>query len=138
MLFATDERAETTLNMLAECFETIGGVGEGRARRPDGLPKAAVVADQVVPTPDYGRFASHYRFRPDFCHGNDPESTGIVENLVGYAKQDLIIGFDLVDLDTGQEQGRPVDLAAANEAARRRCTEVNAATHSDVRVVACA
>src|SRR4051812_9082329 len=31
----------------------------------------------VVPTPDYVRFASHYGFGPDFCHGNDPQSKGL-------------------------------------------------------------
>ena len=37
--FAADERAETTLALLAECFEALGGVpGEG-AGRPDGLPE---------------------------------------------------------------------------------------------------
>ena len=34
-----DEKAATTLAMLAECFEVLGGVPEGRARRPDGLPE---------------------------------------------------------------------------------------------------
>lgn len=126
--FAVDERAETTLSMLAECFETIGGVPKVVLADRMGCLKAAVVADRVVPTADYVRFASHYRFRPDFCQGEDPESKGIVENLVGYAKRDLIIGCDL---DTG-EPGRPVDLAAANEAARRWCAEVNAATHSEI------
>ena len=32
----------------------------------------------VIPTPDYVRFATHYEFRPDFCHAHDPESNGIV------------------------------------------------------------
>ena len=32
-----------------------------------------------------------YGFRPDFCEAADPESKGIVENLVGYAKTDLMI-----------------------------------------------
>ncbi|MFR9807412.1 IS21 family transposase [Pseudonocardia sp. RS010] len=132
--FAVDERAETTLNMLAECFETLGGVPKVVLADRMGCLKAAVVADRVVPTPDYVRFASHYRFRPDFCQGEDPESKGIVENLVGYAKQDLIIGCDLVDPDTG-EPGRPIDLATANEVARRWCAEVNAATHSEIAAV---
>ncbi|MBP2365152.1 transposase [Pseudonocardia parietis] len=134
--FAVDERAETTLNMLAECFETIGGVPKVVLADRMGCLKAAVVADLVVPTPDYVRFASHYRFRPDFCHGNDPESKGIVENLVGYAKADLIIGCDLVDLDTGDTggPGRP-DLAAANAAAQQWCAEVNAVTHSEIAAI---
>lgn len=129
--FATDERAETTLSMLAECFETIGGVPKVVLADRMGCLKAAVVADRVVPTADYVRFASHYRFRPDFCQGEDPESKGIVENLVGYAKRDLIIGCGL---DTG-EAGRPVDLAAVNAAAQQWCAEVNAATHSEIAAV---
>ena len=45
----------------------------------------------VVPAPEYLRFAAHYGFRPDFCEANDPQSKGIVENLVGYAKRDLMV-----------------------------------------------
>ena len=37
--FAADEKAATTLALLAECFEVLGGVPEGRAGRPDGLPE---------------------------------------------------------------------------------------------------
>jgi hypothetical protein len=48
-----------------------------------GCLKGGVVANVVVPTPGYVRVASHYRFRPDFCEAADPESKGIVENLVG-------------------------------------------------------
>jgi transposase len=44
-----------------------------------GCLKAGVVANVVVPTPEYVRFATHYRFRPDFCEAADPESKGMVE-----------------------------------------------------------
>ena len=40
------------------------------------------------------RFAGHYRFRPDFCQAAHPESKGIVENLVGYAKDDLLVPLE--------------------------------------------
>ena len=84
--FAADERAGTTLAMLAECFEVLGGVpGKVLADRM-GCLKGGVVANVVVPTAEYVRFAGHYGFRPDFCEAADPESKGIVENLVGYAK----------------------------------------------------
>jgi transposase len=89
--FASDERAETTLGLLAECFEALGGVPKVVLADRMSCLKGGVVADVVIPTPDYVRFASHYRFRPDFCHARDPESKGIVENLVGYAKTDLMI-----------------------------------------------
>jgi transposase len=51
-----------------------------------GCLKGGVVAERGGAGPDYVRFAAHYRFRPDFCQAADPESKGIVENLVGYAK----------------------------------------------------
>jgi hypothetical protein len=93
-----------------------------------GCLKAGVVADVVVPTPDYVRFATHFRFRPDFCHAKDPQSKGIVENLVGYAKDDLMVPRGALG-----EQVR--DLAAANEAAVAWCAEVNAVRHSEIAAV---
>ena len=80
-----------------------------------GCLKGAVVANLVVPIGQYVRFAAHYGFRPDFCQAADPELKGIMENLVGYAKADLI------------PQAPFGDLAAANAAATAWCTEVNAA-----------
>jgi len=123
--FAADEKAETTLAMLAECFELAGGVPKVVLADRMGCLKGGVVANVVVPTPAYVRFATHYRFRPDFCNGADPESKGIVENLVGYAKSDLMVpaGCDVAD------------LAGANRAARAWCVEVNAQTHSEIAAV---
>ena len=122
--FAGDERAETTLALLAECFEVLGGVpGKVLADRM-GCLKGGVVANVVVPTGQYVRFAAHYGFRPDFCEAADPESKGIVENLVGYAKADLMV-----------PQAPFGDLAAANAAAAAWCAEVNAAVHSEICAV---
>jgi hypothetical protein len=122
--FAADEKSATTLAMLAECFEVLGGVpGKVLADRM-GCLKGGVVANVVVPTADYVRFAGHYGFRPDFCEAADPESKGIVENLVGYAKADLMV-----------PQAPFGDLTAANEAAREWCAEVNAAVHSEICAV---
>jgi transposase len=122
--FAADERAETTLAMLAECFEVLGGVpGKVLADRM-GCLKGAVVANVVVPTAGYVRFAAHYGFRPDFCEAADPESKGVVENLVGYAKADLMVA-----------QAPFGGLATANAAAAVWCAEVNAAVHSEICAV---
>jgi transposase len=122
--FATDERAETTFGMLADCFEVLGGVPATVLTDRMGCLKGAVVANVVVPTPDYLRLAAHYGFQPDFCEAADPESKGIVENLVGYAKADLMI-----------PQAPFGDLAAANVAAAAWCTEVNGVTHSETYAV---
>ena len=62
----------------------LGGV-PGKVLLADrmGCLKGGVVANRVIPTPEYVRFAAHYGFAPDFCEANDPQSKGIVENLVG-------------------------------------------------------
>jgi hypothetical protein len=69
----------------------LGGVPKTVLADRMGCLKAGVAANVVVPTADYVRFATHYGFRPDFCEGGDPESKGIVEALVGYAKRDLVV-----------------------------------------------
>ena len=86
-----------------------------------GPPPGGVVANVVVPAPEYLRFAAHYGFGPDFCEANDPESKGIAENLVGYAKRDLIV-----------PQAPFTDMTAANIAASQWCAEVNGVAHSEI------
>jgi transposase len=127
--FAADEQQATTLAMLAECFEVLGGVPKVVLADRMGCLKGGVVANVVVPAPDYVRFATHYRFRPDFCNGADPESKGIVENLVGYAKDDLLVPLELDD-DPWAE-----GLAGLNERAVAWCGEVNATLHSEIHAV---
>ena len=122
--FIADERAETTLALLAECFEVLGGVPGTVLADRMGCLKGGVVANVVVPAAEYVRFAGHYGFRPDFCEAHDPESKGIVEHLVGYAKSDLMV-----------PQVPFAGLAAANAAAAAWCAEVNGAVHSEICAV---
>ena len=74
--FAADERAETTLALLAECFETLGGVPETVLADRMGCLKGGVVANKVVPTPAYVRFATHYGFRAGLLRGQRPGVEG--------------------------------------------------------------
>lgn len=90
-----------------------------------GCLKGGVVANVVVPTAGYVRFAAHYGFRPDFCEARDPESKGAVEALVRYAKSDMVVPA----ADFGG------DLHVANTAARVWCGEVNARVHSQIQAV---
>jgi transposase len=126
--FAADEKQATTFALLAECFDALGGVPKVVLADRMGCLKGGVVANVVVPSPDYVRFATHYRFRPDFCEAADPESKGMVENLVGYAKTDLMVPFELNDL-------KDAALASMNAAAAAWCDEVNAAVHSEIVAV---
>jgi hypothetical protein len=122
--FAQREDQATTLRLLAECFETIGGVPAVVLADRMGCLKGGVVANVVVPAPGYVAFAAHYGFRPDFCEAADPESKGLVENLVGYAKSDLVI-----------PAGGWPNLDVANEDARIWCAEANGRMHSEIVAV---
>jgi transposase len=129
--FATDQRASTTLALIAEALAGIGGVPARVLADRMACLKGGVVANVVIPTAEYVRLASHYGFAPDFCHASDPESKGIVENLCGYAQRDLAVPL----LTDAAITGVPVDLRAANAAARAWCAEVNAAVHSEICAV---
>ena len=122
---ARDQRRETTLGLLAECFEALGGVPKVVLADRMGCLRAGIVANVVVPHPDYVRFATHYGFRPDFCEAADPESKGVVEALVGYAKTDLLV----------PATDDWVSLTEANTAAEAWCEEVNARVHSETSAV---
>ncbi len=91
--FAQRQDQATTLALLAECFELLGGVPAVALTDRMGCLKGGVVANVVVPAPAYVTFAAGYGVRPDFCEAGDPESKGLVENLVGYAKSDLLVGL---------------------------------------------
>jgi transposase len=123
--FTDNLGAEATMEALAECFERIGGVPKTALTDRMGCLKGGTVAGLVIPTPAYVRFATHYGFRPDFCEGADPESKGLVENLVGYVKSDLMIPEALT----------VSDLATANEKGRVWCDEVNSVVHSEIAAV---
>ena len=127
--FAADEQQATTLAMLAECFEVLGGVPRTVLADRMACLRGGVVANVVVPTPDYVRFATHYRFRPDYCHAADPESKGIVENLVGYAKDDLLVPLTL------EEDSWADGLAGLNARAAAWCAEVNTRMHLEIHAV---
>lgn len=121
--FARDEQRATTLRMFAECFEALGRVPTKVLTDRMSCLKAGVVANMVVPHPEYVRFAAHYRFNPDFCEAGDPESKGVVENLCGYAQRDLAAPLESEDLDV------------ANQEAVRWCREVNGVEHSEICAV---
>jgi hypothetical protein len=77
------------------------------------LEEQAVAVPPRVDLPSAARFADR-----------DRESRGIVENLVGYAKADLIV-----------PPAPFADLAAANREAAAWCAEVNGVVHSEICAV---
>ena len=123
--FANNETRETTLGLLAECFEELGAVTAVVLSDRMACLKNGIVANVVVPHPEYVRFAAHYGFRPDFCEGGDPESKGVVENLVGYAQRDLVV----------PEHNFGGNIALGNRQAKLWEIEVNARLHSETQAV---
>ena len=121
--FASNETRETTLGLLAECFEELGAVAAVVLSDRMACLRNGVVANVVVPHPDYVRFAAHYGFRPDFCEGHDPESKGVVENLVGYAQRDLAV----------PENNFGGNLVEGNRQAKLWGIEVNGRRHSETQ-----
>jgi transposase len=125
--FSSDEKAHTTMAFLAEAFTLAGGVPVKTLTDRMGCLKGGVVANLVVPTPDFVAFAAHYRFSPDWCEAEDPQSKGVVEHLCGYAQRDL--GVPL--LTETRLAGRELTLTEANTAAETWCAQVNAVVHSE-------
>jgi transposase len=62
--FADNERADTTMALLAECFEQMGGVPAVVLADRMGCLKGGVVANKVVPTGEYVRCAANHGFAP--------------------------------------------------------------------------
>jgi len=123
--FARDKRRETTLRLLAECLEELGAVPAEVLTDRMACLRAGIVANQVVPHPEYVRFAAHYGFRPDFCESGDPESKGVVEHLAGYGQRDLV----------APAEGFEGDPERANRAAVLWGLEVNGRVHSEIQAV---
>jgi len=124
---ARDQTRDTTLRLLAACFEEVGGVPSVVLTDRMGCLRAGTVANVVVPHPDYVAFATRYGLRPDFCEAADPESKGVVEHLAGYAQRDLLV-------PAWPDGGWP-DEATATAAAVRWCAEVNGRVHSEIAAV---
>ena len=122
---ARDQTQPTTLTLLAECFETLGGVPAVVLTDRVACLRGPIVADRVVAHPNYVRFATHHGFRPDWCEAADPQSKGVVENLVGYATTDLVVPA----CDAW------ASLAQANAAAAAWCDQVNGRVHSEIAAV---
>lgn len=121
---ARDQKAATTMRLLGECFEELGGVPKVVLADRMGCLKGGIVANVMVPTPDYVRFATHFGFRPDFCEAADPESKGVVEALCRYAQDDLIV-----------PAGHWASVDDANDACRVWCVEVNTTEHSTIAAI---
>lgn len=124
---ATDQTRATTLQLMAECFAELGGVPAVVLTDRMACLRASIVANVVVPHPEYVQVALQAGFRPDFCESADPESKAMVEHLAGYVQRDLLV--------PSLPSGGWADLTRANAGAERWCAEVNGRVHSTISAV---
>jgi len=75
--FTADQTLPTTLRLLAECFTELGGVPAVVLADRMGCLRGPIVANVVVPRPDYVRFATGWRFRPDSCEGSHGQGPAV-------------------------------------------------------------
>lgn len=74
--FATDQRRETTLRLLAECFEELGGVPAVVLADRMGCLKAGTVANVVVPHPGVRALCRALRVSSGLLRGCGPGVEG--------------------------------------------------------------
>ena len=104
--FATDERATTTLALIAEALAAAGGVPAQGPGRPDGVPEGRGRRERGRPDPGLRPVGVALRVRPGLLpRRRTRESKGIVENLVGYAQRDLVVPL-LTEAASGRPAGR--------------------------------
>lgn len=80
-----NQSQESFLDGHVRAFAALGGVPVGMIRYDNLKPAVIRVAlgRERLENPRFVAMRSHYLFRPDFCEAADPESKGMVENLVG-------------------------------------------------------
>ena len=128
--FADNERADTTLALLAECFETLGGVPGVVLADRMGCLKGGVVANKVVPTGAVRALRRAPRVPARLLRGRRPGVEGH-RGEPGRLRQDRPD-----DPRRRAGSGEPfADVAAANAAAAAWCVEVNAAVHAEICAV---
>lgn len=139
--FASDEKAATTMSMLAECFEVLGGHPQGRPRRPDGLPEGWGGRQPGRAHPGLCPVRHALPVPARLLRGGRPRLQGR-RGEPGPLRQGRRLRPLLLEhaqgLD-GDEQAAAArilaDLGGANQRAADWCAEVNAAVHSEIAAV---
>src|SRR5699024_7335456 len=91
------QNAESFLEAQQKMFDYFGGVprrlifDNGKVGVTDGFGRDAVAQDY------YRMFAAHYAVATDFCNVASGNEKGLVENLVGYSRNNFLVPVPKVD-----------------------------------------
>ena len=101
MVIVEDERVESLVRALLECFDASGGVP---LRVVFDRPKTVVVGKdehgQPIWNATLAQMAIDYGFTIELCAPRSPEQKGSVENLVGFVKRSFFRARRFADVDT--------------------------------------
>lgn len=81
-------------------FEFYGGVPERIIYDQDKVFIRDINLGDLILTAGFRRLISECGFKPVFCHKGDPESKGMIENIVRYVKYNFLRGRVYRDIDT--------------------------------------
>ena len=120
---ARDETAATTLAMLADCFDTIGGVPAKVLADRMGCLKGGTVAERGDPDTGLRPLRDPLPVRPGLLSSGGP-------GVEGHRREPRRLRQD-------RSRACPTsdDLTVLNDACRRWCVEVNARVHSETCAV---
>lgn len=109
------QKAETSMRLLAECFEEIGGVPKVVLPDRMGFLMGEVVANVMVPTPDYVRLRTQFGFQPTSVRRPIPSPRGWSKGSVAMCRPTSSSPPPLADeVNINAELGRPSPNATQN------------------------
>ncbi len=122
--FTTSQDMVTFLTCLRHALEYIGGVPQTVLFDNAKTVVSERVGSVIQFSEDLLRFAARYRFRPEACWMQDPESKGKVENSIGYLRRDFFYGRPIIDVESLNREALEWCDEVANEKIHEATREV--------------
>lgn len=122
--FTTSQDMVTFLTCLKHALEYIGGVPQMVLFDNAKTVVSERVGSVIQFSQDLLRFAARYRFKPEACWMQDPESKGKVENSIKYVRGDFFYGRPVTALESLNREALEWCDEVANEKIHEATMEV--------------
>ncbi len=122
--FTTSQDMVTFLTCLKHALEYIGGVPQAILFDNAKTVVSERVGSVIQFNQDLLRFAARYKFKPEACWLNDPESKGKVESSIKYVRRDFFYGMVVTDLECLNREALEWCDEVANEKIHETTMEV--------------
>lgn len=124
--FTTSQDMITFLTCLRHALEYMGGVPQAVLFDNAKTVVSERVGSVIQFSQDLLRFAARYRFKPEACWMQDPESKGKVENSIGYLRRDFFYGRPVTGIESLNREALEWCDEVANEKIHEATREVPA------------